>query len=261
MRKIRSIALASLLAVMTACGVGTAAKVTGGTTTSHAATSSSTSVMASTTTGDEPIVDVVAATTPSVVTVTSQIQTLSPFGSSQGRAIGTGFVVRSDGYILTNHHVVADASSVSVTLADGDVHPATVVAQDEQHDLAVLKIDANGLPASTLGDSNDVQIGETVVAIGFALDLSGGPTVTSGIVSSLDRSIDVQDSTRVRSYRDLLQTDAALNHGNSGGPLLTLDGRVIGVNVAGGDGVENIGFAIPIDVARPLLEQAVGTSF
>ena len=261
MRKIRSIALASLLAVMTACGVGTAAKVTGGTATTGAATSSSTSVMASTSTGDEPIVDVVAATTPSVVTVTSQIQTLSPFGSSQGRAVGTGFVVRSDGFILTNHHVVADASSVSVTLPDGDEHPATVVAQDEQHDLAVLKIDADGLPALSLGDSNDVQIGETVVAIGFALDLSGGPTVTSGIVSSLDRSIDVQDSTRVRSYRDLLQTDAALNHGNSGGPLVTLDGRVIGVNVAGGDGVENIGFAIPIDVARPLLEQAVGTSF
>jgi serine protease Do len=246
---------------MTACGVGTAAKITGGAGTTGAATSSSTSVMASTSTGDEPIVDVVAATTPSVVTVTSDVQTLTPFGSSQGKAVGTGFVVRSDGYIVTNQHVVADASSVSVTLWNGTEHPATVVAQDEEHDLAVLKIDADGLPALTLGDSNHVQIGETVVAIGFALDLSGGPTVTSGIVSSLDRSIDVQDSTRVRSYRDLLQTDAALNHGNSGGPLLSLDGRVIGVNVAGGDGVENIGFAIPIGVARPLLEQAVGTSF
>ena len=104
-------------------------------------------------------------------------------------------------------------------------------------------------------------MGDTVVAIGYALDLSGGPTVTSGILSSLDRTIDVGDSSgggsTVRRYDGLLQTDAALNHGNSGGPLLTLDGRVIGVNVAGGDSVENIGFAIPIDVARPLLDQVL----
>lgn len=258
MNRIRTKALAAVLVVMTACGAGAAAKVASSGSTSST-TTANTAVMASTT-SQEPIVDVVAATTPSVVTVTSEVQTMTPFGTQQGRAIGTGFVVRSDGYILTNHHVVENASSVSVTLPNGDAHPATIVAQDEEHDLAVLKIDADGLSALTLGDSNDVQIGETVVAIGFALDLSGGPTVTSGIVSSLDRSVNVQDTTGPRSYRDLLQTDAALNHGNSGGPLVTLDGRVIGVNVAGGDGVENIGFAIPIDVARPLLERSVETS-
>ena len=258
MNRIRTTALAAVLVVMTACGAGAAAKVASSGSTSSTSTAN-TAVMASTT-SQEPIVDVVAATTPSVVTVTSDIQTMTPFGTQQGRAIGTGFVVRSDGYILTNHHVVANASSVSVTLPNGEAHPATVVAQDEEHDLAVLKIHADGLPALTLGQSNDVEIGETVVAIGFALDLSGGPTVTSGIVSSLDRSVDVQDMSGPRSYHDLLQTDAALNHGNSGGPLLSLDGRVIGVNVAGGDGVENIGFAIPIDVARPLLAQSVGTS-
>ena len=97
------------------------------------------------------------------------------------------------------------------------------------------------------------------MAIGHALDLAGGPTVTSGIVSSLDRAIDVSDATGIRSYEGLLQTDAALNHGNSGGPLLTLDGRVVGVNVAGGEGVENIGFAIQIDAARLLIEDAEGT--
>jgi len=99
-----------------------------------------------------------------------------------------------------------------------------------------------------------------VVAIGYALDLSGGPTVTSGIISSLDRTINVGSSSTgtARSYEGLLQTDAALNHGNSGGPLVTLDGRVIGVNVAGGDGVENIGFAIPIETATPLLQEAFG---
>ena len=143
MNRIRSKALAGVLVLMTACGTGAAAGIAAGTGTRDGTTTSSTSVMASASTGDEPIVDVVAATTPSVVTVTSEIQSLSPFGSSQGKAVGTGFVVRSDGYIVTNHHVVADASSVSVTLSNGDVHTATVVAQDEEHDLAVLKIDAD----------------------------------------------------------------------------------------------------------------------
>jgi S1-C subfamily serine protease len=255
MKAARNVLVGVIFVALAGCAGGVGSAVTSSPDAATGAT-----VLTSTTTGDEPIVDVVAATTPSIVTVTSEVSTFTPFGQRQGRAVGTGFVVRSDGFIVTNHHVVADASSMSVTLPSGDVHRATVVAQDDEHDLAVLKIDVDGLPALTLGDTNDVQIGETVVAIGFALDLSGGPTVTSGIVSSLDRSVDVQDSTGARSYHDLLQTDAALNHGNSGGPLVTLDGRVIGVNVAGGDGVENIGFAIPIDAARALIEVAVGTA-
>jgi S1-C subfamily serine protease len=167
-------------------------------------------------------------------------------------------VVRSDGFILTNQHVIEGASAVTVTRASGQERSATVVAQDAKHDLAVLHIDEAGLPALTLGSSDGLAMGESVVAIGYALDLSGGPTVTSGIISSLERSIDVQDAGAVRSYTGLLQTDAALNRGNSGGPLLALDGSVVGVNVAGGDGVENIGFAIPIGVADPLLQQAFG---
>jgi serine protease Do len=207
---------------------------------------------------DEPIVEVVAAIAPSVVTVTSDVRVLTPFGTADDQAVGTGFVVRADGYVLTNQHVIDRASTVTVTLASGEERAATVLEEDAEHDLAVLKIDADDLPAVTRGSSDGLAMGEAVVAIGYALDLSGGPTVTSGIISSLERTIDVRDSTDVRTHEGLLQTDAALNRGNSGGPLVTLDGLVVGVNVAAGDGVENIGFAIPIDVAEPLLAQAFG---
>jgi len=248
-----------MLLVLAACSATPTATPTASAA-SATTTTSGTELLASSA-DNEPIVAVVAATTPSVVTVTSRVQTLTPFGRSTGEAVGTGFVVRTDGFIRTNQHVVEGASAVTVTLPSGGEHPAIVVAEDAQHDLAVLKIDAAGLPALSLGSADGLEIGESVVAVGYALDLPGGPTVTSGIISSLDRTINVQGSNGLgtaRSYTGLLQTDAALNHGNSGGPLVTLDGRVIGVNVAGGDGVENIGFAIPIDTAAPLLQQAFG---
>lgn len=258
MKSVRTACAAALLLVMAACGATP-------TTTAASATASPTDaeLLATADAADEPIVEVVAATTPSVVTVTSQVRTFTPFGGSDGEAVGTGFVVRADGFILTNQHVIDGASAVTVTLASGEERAATVVAEDVEHDLAVLNIAAEEeLPALTLGSSDGLAMGETVVAIGYALDLSGGPTVTSGIISSLERTIDVQSSSgpggTVRTYDRLLQTDAALNRGNSGGPLVTLDGLVVGVNVAAGDGVENIGFAIPIDVAETLLEQAFG---
>ena len=257
-KRLRTVSVAIILLVLAACSP--TPTTTPASAASATATTSGTELLASSA-DNEPIVAVVAAITPSVVAVTSRVQTLTPFGPSDVEAVGTGFVVRADGFILTNQHVVEGASAVTVTLPSGEEHPASVVAQDAQHDLAVLKIDAAGLPAVSLGSTDGLDLGETVVAIGYALDLSGGPTVTSGIISSLDRTIDVQGtngSGTPRSYDGLLQTDAALNHGNSGGPLVTLDGRVVGVNVAGGDGVENIGFAIPIDTAAPLLQQAFG---
>jgi serine protease Do len=251
---------AALSLVMAACGAGPTSPSA-----SPTATSSDAAALLAATDGDqEPIVQVVAAITPAVVTVTSQVPTFTPFGGSDGEAVGTGFVVRADGFILTNQHVIEGASAVTVTLASGEEHAAAVVAEDAEHDLAVLKIDDEDLPAVTLGNSDGVEMGEIVVAIGYALDLSGGPTVTSGIISSLERTIDVQNTSgagpTARTFEDLLQTDAALNRGNSGGPLVTLDGLVVGVNVASGDGVENIGFAIPIDVAARLLEQAYGAA-
>jgi S1-C subfamily serine protease len=177
--------------------------------------------------------------------------------------VGTGFVVRSDGVILTNDHVVEGATAITVTLRFGKRHlAATVVAEDATHDLAVLKVAATGLPTVALGTSSGVELGQRVVAIGYALALQGGPTVTSGIVSSLHRTIQVQDPNArslggVRTYRNVFQTDAAINPGNSGGPLLNLQGQVVAIDSAGSQSAQNIGFAIPIDAAKPLLSQAI----
>ena len=178
--------------------------------------------------------------------------------------MGTGFVVRSDGVILTNHHVIQNALETKVTLPDGRTLSARVLTTDQAHDLAVLKIDARNLSTVTLGDSSKVAVGERVIAIGYALDLSGAPTVTSGIISSIQRTIEVQDSsggpqTSTRTYHDMIQTDAALNSGNSGGPLVTLDGEVIGINAAGSSQAENVGFAVAIDAAKSILQKALGT--
>lgn len=216
--------------------------------------------------GTEPIVQVVERITPAVVTVTSRNRSVgAPFGfDSIGQAVGTGFIVRSDGVILTNEHVVDGAVDVSVTLADGRSLEARVLASDEDHDLAVLKVTTRNLPTVALADSTTVAVGQRVIAVGYALSLEGGPTVTSGIISSLERTIRVQDSRGgslgVRTYSDVLQTDAALNEGNSGGPLVTLEGEVIGVNAAGSAQAENIGFAIAIDAAKPLIEDAIGST-
>ena len=216
--------------------------------------------------GRSSVVAAIADVQPAVVTVTSQeapVQT--PFGTSGGgQGIGTGFIVRSDGVIVTNEHVIENASQVTVTLpTSGDTLDATVVARDHAHDLAVLRVDASGLPTVQLGDSNDLQLGQQVVALGYALGLKGGPTVTSGIVSSLDRTIQVQDPNSPggsRTYEDVLQTDAAINPGNSGGPLIDLSGHVVGIDSAGSSSAENIGFEIAIDAAKPLIDQALGTS-
>jgi serine protease Do len=173
--------------------------------------------------------------------------------------------VDGDRFVVTNEHVVEGAQSVTVTLPqpDGRTLDATVVATDTEHDLAVLRVDSTGLPTVTLGDSADLQLGQRVVAIGYALGLEGGPTVTSGIVSSLDRTIEVQDPNApsgTRTYADVLQTDAAINPGNSGGPLIDLEGHVVGIDSAGSSSAENIGFAIAIDAAKPLIQQALGTA-
>ena len=169
-----------------------------------------------------------------------------------GQGAGTGFVISSDGQIATNAHVVADASKIEVKFADGSTAAASVLGVDRTDDLAVIKVDKAGLTALPLGKSSDLRIGEPVVAIGNALDLTGGPTATEGIVSALDRTIDTNDGEHLTH---LLQTDAAINPGNSGGPLLTLDGKVVGINSAGSQDAQNIGFAIAIDTARPIVEQ------
>ena len=163
---------------------------------------------------------------------------------------GTGIIISSDGYVLTNAHVVDRASRVSVAVAgSARALSATVVGADDAHDVALLKIEGvSGLPAAELGRSADVTVGEDVVAIGNALGLRGDPTVTRGIVSALNRTVE--------SLTGMIQTDAAINPGNSGGPLVNSAGQVIGINTAvAADGAQNIGFAIPIDKAKSLADR------
>ena len=166
---------------------------------------------------------------------------------------GSGFVVAADGHIVTNEHVVRDAETVFVRLFGGELVPAEVVASDPTRDLAVLKVDRDGLQAVRLGSTEGVEVGDEVIAIGNAFSISGEPTVTAGIVSGLDRFIDFPDGQRLVR---LIQTDAAINPGNSGGPLVNAAGEVIGVNTAIRSGfAEGIGYAISIDNARPIIDQ------
>jgi S1-C subfamily serine protease len=171
---------------------------------------------------------------------------------------GSGFILSPDGVIVTNNHVVEGASTITVTLADGRKLDARVLGRDPNADLAVLKIDATGLPAVKIGSSSALVVGDSVVAIGNALALDGGPTVTQGIVSALDRTISAGDQTgggNTETLRHVLQTDAAINPGNSGGPLLNAAGEVVGINTAVAGDAQNIGFALAIDKALPTINQ------
>lgn len=219
----------------------------------------------------EPFAAVAERVLPSVVNVTTNVYQASPTGQpEQGKGVGTGFIVRANGVVVTNCHVVQGASRITVFTSEDEPtrYGARVIGGDCEHDLAVLKVDAEGLPTVSLGSSEGLRLGQRVVAIGYALALEGGPSVTAGIVSSLDRTIEVPDpqcsvcpsgpnGIPTRTYGNVVQTDAAINHGNSGGPLVDMAGRVVGINSAGSESAENIGFAIAIDSAKATIEQAV----
>ena len=185
----------------------------------------------------------------------SGTQGQSLYGLPSGQtpvSVGSGVIFNSNGWILTNHHVVSDPGTLTVQLSDGRSFPATVYGTDTLTDLAIVKIDATGLPTATLGDSSALQLGQTVIAVGDPLGTYPG-TVTVGVVSGVDRSI--TDTTG--SLDDLIQTDAAINPGNSGGPLVATNGAVIGIDTAVAGSAQGIGFAIPINVAIPLTQQAL----
>ena len=172
--------------------------------------------------------------------------------TADGDGGGSGFVVTPQGRIVTNAHVVAEAETVEVRFFGGAQMVAEVIAVDATRDLAVLQVEADGLATVMLGSSDGVEVGDEVIAIGNAIGIIGEPTVTRGIVSGLERSIELEDDTRLVR---LIQTDAAINPGNSGGPLVNAAGEVIGVNTAIAGGlVEGIGFAISIDHARPIID-------
>jgi putative serine protease PepD len=190
---------------------------------------------------------------PSVVSIHDDVTQTDQFGQTQsGQAAGSGFVLTADGFIVTNNHVIDGATNITVDFHDGTTVDAEVVAADPRSDLAVLKVDRTGLTPLPLGSSSDLQVGDQLVAIGNALDLSGGPTVTTGIVSATGRALDEENGV---SLSDMIQTDTAINPGNSGGPLLNMAGQVVGINTAVAGEAQNIGFAISIDHAKSLIEQ------
>ena len=225
------------------------------------------------------IPDLVDLARPSVVHIA--IETASAGSNDRptpGGGVGTGFIISSDGYIVTNNHVVEGADRVVVTFPppeatatdanDTEGPPSTsrrhldhaadaeIVGRDPQTDLAVLRVDVEGLTPLPLGSSADLRIGEVVVAIGHALDLPGGPTVTAGVVSAIGRVLTNIGPQRL-TLSDLIQTDASINPGNSGGPLLNLYGEVVGVNSAGAGAAEGIGFAIAIDNAKLVIDALI----
>jgi S1-C subfamily serine protease len=210
-----------------------------------------------TTAGTIDVRGVLAEVEPSVVTVRTRlvgVDALHQPVAEQGT--GTGFVIASDGLIATNDHVVQGAQSITVTLSGGKTLPATIVRADPAADLAVVRVAARNLPVAPLGDSASLHVGDPVVAIGNALALPGGPTVTEGIVSALNRTIDTNDGA---DLHHVIQTDAAINPGNSGGPLVDASGHVVGINTAAASSGQNIGFAIAIDGARHTIHDLLMT--
>ena len=205
---------------------------------------------------DEPalnVAEVLKKIQPSVVTIIA----LTESGMDQGRGTGTGVVITSDGDILTNDHVVDGADTVYVLFAgDTEPTPATVIAVDAGNDLALIHVDKTGLTPAVFADPSSIDIGDEVVAVGFALDLDGGPTVTRGIVSALNRTIVSGDG----ALDGLIQTDTAISSGNSGGPLVNTRGQVIGINTAvfqssSEVAANNVGFSISVAEALPVIEE------
>ena len=205
-----------------------------------------------------PTTQVVKTLTPSVVNITTEIGGTASTGALSPSGVGTGVIIDTEGHILTIDHVLEDARSTTVTLHDGADYSAEIVGRDPATDLAVIKIDATGLVPATLGKSSDLLVGEDVVAIGYALGFEGAPTVSKGVVSALGRTI---DTDRHITMSDLIQTDASVNPGNSGGPLVNDRAEVIGINTAVIRGVQGIGFAINIDDATLVAQQLVDQGF
>lgn len=198
-------------------------------------------------TGDESemsIPDVVDVTANSVVEITTEYVTTSTYMQQYiTSGAGSGVIITEDGYILTNNHVIEDATSITVTLRTGETYVADLVGLDEELDVALVKINATGLTAATIGSSSDLRVGEGIIAIGNPLGQLGG-SVTDGIISALDRSITIDGTTMT-----LMQLNASINPGNSGGGLFDMNGLLVGIVNAksSGDNIEGIGFAIPID--------------
>ena len=199
--------------------------------------------------------EVVRILTQSVVQVVTEVLSIGVFGQQMpGSGVGTGVILDEQGHILTNNHVVAGAQRIIVTLSNGDTHQAQIVGSDLNPDLAVIRIAAAGLVPAKLGVSSELEVGQDVIAIGHALGLSGGPTVSKGVISALGRTIETDQQITIV---DLIQTDASINPGNSGGPLVNTSAEVIGINTTIIQGGQGLGFSINIDDAKIVVAQLI----
>lgn len=201
---------------------------------------------------------IIAAAQPTVVEIrTETVSNNFLLQEYVSEGAGSGVIITSDGYIVTNNHVIANARTINVTLSDGTSYPATLVGKDAATDLAVVKIDATNLPMAVLGNSDGIQVGDTVVAIGNPLGRLGG-SATNGIISALDREITIDNETM-----SLLQTNAAVNPGNSGGGLFNSNGELIGIVNAksSGTNIEGLGFAIPVNDVKTVAEQLINDGY
>lgn len=207
-----------------------------------------------------PIVAIAEQVGPAIVGISNMGRSSSFFGSTElvEMGSGSGVIISADGYIVTNNHVIRGAERIIARLADNRQMEAQLVGADPDTDLAVLKVSGENLPVAHLGDSNQLRVGELVVAIGNPLGYELARSVTMGVVSAKERSIMIQD----RKFK-LIQTDAAINPGNSGGALVNSQGYVIGINTVKlvEEGVEGIGFAIPISDAKPIIEELVAQGY
>jgi S1-C subfamily serine protease len=225
-------------------GVATTPAPTSSAATAPGAPTSAAPVGAAASGGPLTVKQILERVSPSVVSIELELR--------RGQAAGSGVIISADGLVLTNAHVVDGATALSVRFSDGSMRDADLVGAAASKDVALIHIrDASGLAAAALGSSAQLSVGDDVIAIGNALDLGDAPTVTRGIVSAKDRSLDTGEAV----LGNLIQTDAAINHGNSGGPLLNTVGEVVGINTAGIENASNLGFAIEIDAIKPIIDQ------
>ena len=200
------------------------------------------------------IADLVAQVEPAVASISVESVNRGIFYDFTDEGAGSGIIVRSDGYVVTNYHVIQDVVGIRVHLPDGETYDAEIVGGDVITDIAILKIEPEyPLPVVEWGDSDDTRVGDWVVAVGNALALKGGPTVTLGIISAQGRTV----KTEREPLYGMIQTDAAINDGNSGGPLVNMDGQVIGISTAILRQAQGIGFAISSETARPIIDSLI----
>jgi len=280
-RKAIALALApAIVALAVACGgsgngkplvssnSGASSPSTAAASTSTSPGASSTTLQATTSSAPNSIAPIVQKIRPATVQITNEQVQFDRFNQSLDvpAGVGTGVIYDKSGLIMTNNHVVAGAKKLMATLPDGRSFEATLVGTDSRTDIAVVKVQATDLPVATLGDSSKVVVGDEAIAVGNALDLTGGPTVTSGVISAIERTAqepDARGGNGGPQLYGLIQTDAAINPGNSGGPLTDSNGAVIGINtlVAGeaepGVQAQGIGFAININGAKQIADQLV----